>query len=100
MSNTLIQMDPPLAHQKAGEIRALKKNYDDTIAQLNQLVDSLDEFWKGAAQREYINQFKESQKSLVSMGEAIENYAKLLDDIAVNFKETDDGMAGQVAKRV
>lgn len=99
MSNTLIMMDPPLARQKAGEIRALKKEYEDTVNQIEKVMSSLDEFWKGAAQREYINQFTESRQQLLNMGEAIENYAKLLDEVAGDFESVDNDLAKQIANQ-
>ena len=50
----IIQVTPEVLNSKAGEVRSLKSQHDETISKLRSLVLALNETWKGEAQDAFV----------------------------------------------
>ena len=90
----LIQVTPELLMGKATELRALKGQHDDIMARVTLLVMSLNEIWKGEAQRSFITKYEGMKPTLDKYSETLEGYAKLMETAANKMQETDTSLAG------
>ena len=88
----IIQITPEVLNSKAGEVRALKSQHDDTMAKLRSLVQSLNETWKGEAQDAFVAKFESMQSSFTNFSEMLEGYAKLMDTAARELQTTDQSL--------
>lgn len=88
----IIQITPEVLSSKAGEVRTLKSQHDETMAKLRSLVLSLNETWKGEAQDAFVAKFESMQSSFNNFSEMLEGYAKLMDTAARELQNTDQGL--------
>lgn len=92
----LIQVTPELLTGKANELRALKAQHDDEMAKMRTLIMGLNEIFKGAAQEALVAKYESMQPTFVNFSEMLEGYAKLMDEAARKFEETDVGLSGGI----
>ena len=85
----IIQVTPEVLNSKANEVRSLRAQHDDTMAQLRSLVLALNEPWKCEAQYSFVDKFESMQNSFTSFSEMLEGYAKLMDTAARELQNTD-----------
>ena len=93
----IIQVTPEVLTAKAGEVRGLKTQHDDTMAKLRSLVLSLNETWKGEAQDAFVAKFESMQAEFTSFSEMLEGYAKLMETAARELQNTDQALKSTMA---
>ncbi len=85
----VIQVTPALLQAKATEVRGLKSNHDDTMAKLSNIIHSLNEHFKGGAHDAFVAKFDSMQPQFKNFSEMLEDYAKLMDKVAIEMQEKD-----------
>ena len=93
----LIQVTPELLRGKAGNLRSLKSQHDDTMRQIKTLVDGLVEQWKGDAQTAFVQKFNSMQPTFNQFSEMLENFAKLMDASANDLEQADLNAKNRIA---
>ena len=88
----IIQVTPEVLNSKAGEVRSLKSQHDETISKLRSLVLALNETWKGEAQDAFVAKFESMQSTFTNFSEILESYAKLMDTAARELQNTDQSL--------
>ena len=88
----IIQVTPEVLNSKAGEVRSLKSQHDETISKLRSLVLALNETWKGEAQDAFVAKFESMQSTFTNFSEMLESYAKLMDTAARELQTTDQSL--------
>jgi WXG100 family type VII secretion target len=90
----LIQVTPDVLEGRAGEVRRLKGDHDGTIQKLTQLVNGLNEVWRGQAQDAFVEKYRSMESQFKNFSEMLEGYAKLMDTAARQLRETDQNLKG------
>ena len=88
----IIQVTPEVLNSKAGEVRSLKSQHDETISKLRSLILALNETWKGEAQDAFVAKFESMQSTFTNFSEMLESYAKLMDTAARELQNTDQSL--------
>ena len=88
----IIQVTPEVLNSKAGEVRSLKSQHDETISKLRSLVLALNETWKGEAQDAFVAKFESMQSTFTNFSEMLDSYAKLMDTAARELQNTDQSL--------
>ena len=88
----MIQITPEVLNAKAGEVRTLRSQHDETMSKLRSLVLSLNETWKGEAQDAFVAKFESMQATFTNFSEMLEGYAKLMDTAARELQSTDQAL--------
>ncbi len=92
----IIQVTPELLTGKAGEVRTLKGEHDQTMEKLKNLVHALNDQWKGEAQDAFVAKFDSMQSQFTQFSEMLEGYAKLMDTAARELQSTDQSLKGKM----
>lgn len=92
----IIQVTPELLESKAGEVRTLRAQHDEVMAKMKNLVNSLNEQWKGEAQTAFVTKFNGMQTTFTNFSEMLENYAKMMDTSARTLREADQALKGSI----
>ncbi len=88
----LIQVTPDLLKGKAGDLRSLKSEHDQTMARMKTLIEGLNEVWKGDAQDAFVAKYQSMQGTFTSFSQMIEDYAKLMDTAAETLETADSSL--------
>lgn len=89
----LIQVTPDVLRSKAGEVRKYKGQHDEVIARLRNLVNGLNETWKGEAQAAFVANFESMRNTFNNFSNMLEDYARRMDAAANQMEQTDAGLA-------
>ena len=90
----IIQVTPETLTSKAGEVRKLKGEQEQTMQRLTQLVNGLNDIWKGEAQNAFVEKYRSMDSTFKNFAEMLEGYAKLMDTAAKELQSTDQQLKG------
>lgn len=94
MATPTISMSPELLRERAKNVRNYKAQHDEVMAKMKNLINGLDEVWKGEAQTAYMEKFTSMQPTFQNFSEMLEGYAQLMETSA-NDMEAHDQQLGQ-----
>lgn len=92
-----IQVTPDLLRGKATELRGYKSNHDQEMTNIKNLVNNLNEIWKGDAQQAFVDKYNSMQSTFTNFSDLLEGYAALMDTAAQKLEETDQGLSGAMS---
>lgn len=79
----------------AKNMSKLSEDYTTNIKDVYKIISSLKEGWDGIDNIAFVSKVEDYQEDLLALGQAINNYAKFLDNAAVITSNTqDDIVAG------
>ena len=88
----LIQVTPEMLTGKANEVRKLKGEHEQTIQRLTQLVNGLNDTWKGQAQDAFVAKYQSMESTFKNFAELLEGYAKLMETASAQLQDTDQAL--------
>lgn len=88
----LIQVTPETLRSKASDVRSYKAEHDEVMTKIKNLVNALNEVWKGEAQDAFLAKFQSMQPTFNNFSEMLEGYAKLMDTAANELESTDQSL--------
>ncbi len=86
---SLIQVTPEHLHTQARNIRKYNDKQEETMSRIRRLIYSLDESWKGEAQRAFVQKFQSMESIYRKLTDVLNEYAKLMDRTAEEMQKTD-----------
>lgn len=95
-----IRVSPDALRQGAEEIRAMTNQNDVLNNGIQVLANKLDGAWDGSSSQQMVEKLLVLSKSSNSAREGMEEAAQLLEAIAQQFEQIDNGEAGIIATRV
>lgn len=95
-----IRVSPDALRQGAEEIRGMFNRCDMLNSRIQVLANKLDSAWDGSASQEMVEKLLMLWKTSNAAKEWIEGSAQLLEAIAQQFEQIDNGEAGIIAGRV
>lgn len=96
ISMAIIQVTPELLTAKSTEVRNLKSQHEEVMQRLTQLVNGLNEVWKGEAQNAFVQKYQSMDATFKNFAEILEGYAKLMDTAARELQSTDQTLKGAI----
>jgi len=94
---SLIQVTPDMLRTKSGDVRRCRGEHDTNIQKLTQIVNSLNEVWRGGAQDAFVERFRSMEPTFREFSEMLEGYAKLMDTAARELEQTDQTLKSQMS---
>ncbi len=88
----IIQVTPEILTSRAGEVRTIKSQHDETMSQLRTLVLALNESWKGDAQDAFVSKFESMHNTFTNFSNMLETYSKLMEIAARDLQTTDQNL--------
>lgn len=93
-----IQVTPEMLRNKATEVRTIKSNNDQIVANITTLVTNLNSQWKGTAQDAFSSRYNTFKSTTyVSFNEMMDGYASLMDEVASKLEQTDTTLKSTVS---
>ena len=90
-----IRMTPDRMRQCSSEFRVCGQTFEDTIAKMQSLLNTLEGEWDGQACAEYVNQFNSLKPSFNKMRNLIEDLSLQLNGTANAVEELDTTIASK-----
>ena len=84
------QVPPKMLLSKAAEVRSLKKSYDGTIRDINELILDMESQWNGVSQDFFVEEYKFMRPKLHNFSKMLDSYAKLMEAAAREIQGVDD----------
>jgi WXG100 family type VII secretion target len=91
-----IQITPETLRSQASTLRKHVSDQKQTIQRTRNLVLSLRESWKGAAQEAFVAKFQSMDQTYRQLSEVLEAYAKLMDKAANEFQSADQNLRSSI----
>ena len=92
----IIQVTPELLNGKSAEVRKIKSEQEQVMHRLTQLVNGLNEIWKGEAQDAFVAKYQSMDATFKNFAELLEGYATLMDTAARELQSTDQTLKGAI----
>lgn len=89
----VIQVTPEMLKGKAGEMRTIKEQHDESMAKMKSLISGLNEIWKGEALDALVAKYNSMQSTFTNFSEMLGEYAQLMDTAANKLQETDQNLS-------
>ena len=93
---SLIQITPETLHMQANTVRQHKTQQANAMKKLSNLVDVLNESWKGEAQDAFVAKFHSMSYTYRQLSEVLDAYAKLMDKAANEMQVTDQNLKNMI----
>jgi WXG100 family type VII secretion target len=90
----LIQVTPDMLRARSGDVRKCRGEHDSNVQRLTQIINGLNEVWRGGAQDAFVERFRSMEPQFRSFSEMLEGYATLMDKAAQELQSTDDALKG------
>lgn len=74
-----IKITLPEVSTSASNIRSINASLDDTLNNVNKMMNDLSSVWQGTAGETIVNKFRSFSRKFIDESETIEEYAKFLD---------------------
>ena len=87
--------NPEVLRNNATQIRNEKAKFDETIARIKAIANSMGGEFEGGAATAFVNNIESHSPTFVQIGELIETFAKKLDVTAQTMEETDKALESQ-----
>lgn len=71
--------------ESASQIRLLNNKLDETLSQVNRLMNELNNVWLSTGEERLLQAFQNFSNKFISESEIIENYARFLDDTVSSY---------------
>lgn len=97
MANEIL-VTPEELRTKARQIRALKAADVNVMWRLTMLVRNLTVAWNSPSQAAFVAKYMSMQPTVTSFHQAIEEFAKLMEEHADRMERTDRDMADRIRK--
>ena len=88
----IILMTPELLMERAGEVRRLKIEYEQTMSKLNNLIMDLSQSWKGKSQDALVARYQGMAYTFKNFAVLLEFYAKLMDLSVRGMQDIDNDL--------
>jgi len=95
MSHTIL-ITPGTLRAQAAQVSACAEEHRDAIERLTNLVISLDEVWKGEAQREFAAKFREHQETFRTFDEALQALSQAMQNTANRMESKDKELESRI----
>lgn len=95
MAGNQIRMSPETMRSRAGEYSTQAENIQQTINQLDRLLQQLQQEWEGDASRAYADKFKDLRPGFVNAKNLVDEIAAALKKAAQIVEDTDKNIASQ-----
>lgn len=92
----IIQVTPELLKSKATQLRGYNAQHADAMQKMRALMTNLNEIWKGDAQTALFNKYEGMQPTFTAFADTLEEYAKLMDTVAIEMENVDRTLASQM----
>ena len=89
---SLIQITPDSLRVQARTVRNYKVQQEQNIQRIRNIVLSLNDSWKGAAQDAFVAKFQSMDHTYRRFSDVLEEYAMLMETAANDFQNTDQNM--------
>ncbi|MBR3306494.1 MAG: WXG100 family type VII secretion target [Lachnospiraceae bacterium] len=100
MGADLIQVSPELLRGKASQVLGYKTEHDTAIKSLDTLIHSLDEIFKGDAQKSVVTEFDNMKALFEKFSNLLQTYADALNMDADELEAKDAELAGKNAQKI
>lgn len=95
-----LKVDTQYLRQAARDIKANSQNYETEYKALFADVDMLQTKWKGEDNQEFTTQIKDFERQFQKMKALMDDYAKYLDDTAIEYENTQHEISDKAKKTV
>lgn len=80
-----LRISLPEVSATASQIRAFNTNLDETLSQVNRMMNDLNSVWLSEGEETLLARFQKFANKFLNESEIIENYARFLDDTVSSY---------------
>lgn len=94
----LIQITPETLRGQANTVVKYKNEQQLTMQRIRNIVLSLEDSWKGEAQKAFVVKFQSMDQSYQKLSEVLEAYAKLMESAANEMQNIDQSLKNMIQR--
>lgn len=89
-----IRISPEHIEEEARNLRNCKSEHDNSLAEMEYLINGLIEYWRGEAQDAFVTSFRNKKKAFEEFSSNLEDFARYLETFAMVMRDHEKLQAG------